>query len=70
MPSSAIRDHAYDAQTRRLAVEFVSGRRYVYFDVPPDEIDALRSSGSLGRYFNRRIRDRYRFRELERGKPS
>ncbi len=70
MPSSVIRDFHYEPARRELRIDFVTGRRYLYSDVPPDEIDAFRTSGSLGRYFNRRIRDRYRFRELKTGRAA
>lgn len=66
MPSSVIHSFAYDPATRELRVRFVTGRNYLYLDVPPDEVDRWKTSGSLGRYFNRRIRDHYRYRELQR----
>lgn len=61
MPSTAIRDFQYDAAEHRLDVQFVSGKRYSYFDVPEQiAVDMTRAS-SKGVFFNRRIRDRYRF---------
>jgi hypothetical protein len=62
MPSSVIRAYTYHPAERRLDVEFVTGRRYSYFDVPEAEAAALDAAASKGGYFNRRIRDRYRFR--------
>jgi len=64
MPSTVIRRFDYHPETRELEVLFVTGRRYIYADVPPDEIEAFRSAFSKGRYFNARIRDHYRYREL------
>lgn len=64
MPSSVIRDWIYDPESRRLAVEFTTGRRYAYLDVPPDVADALGAAFSKGRYFNTHIRDAYDFVEL------
>ena len=64
MPSTVLRSFTYRAETRELCVEFVSGRRYVYFDVPESVALALRSAFGKGVYFNSRIRDRYAFREL------
>ena len=61
MPSSVIRDFDYDAAEHRLDVQFVSGRRYSYFDVPSEVVEEMRAAASRGSYFNRRIRDRYRF---------
>ncbi len=66
MPSTAIRAFTYNEATRRLTVIFVSGRRYVYDDVPPDVADAFARAESRGGFFNREIRDRYRFREITR----
>ena len=64
MPSTVIRRFDYAADRRELVVEFVTGRRYAYLDVPEEEAQALRGAFAKGRYFNARIRDRYRFREL------
>ena len=66
MPSTVIRSFDYLPEKRELHVEFVTGRRYAYFEVPEDEVGRLRTAGSRGRYFNHHIRDRYRYRELER----
>ena len=64
MPSTVIRRFDYLAPSQELVVEFVTGRRYVYSEVPQEEADAMRSAFSKGSYFNRRIRDRYPYREL------
>ena len=64
MPSTVIRRFDYVSQTQELVVEFVTGRRYVYSGVPPEEADAMRSAFAKGSYFTRRIRDCYPYREL------
>jgi lysyl-tRNA synthetase class 2 len=64
MPSTAIRDRSYDAGTRRLTVTFVTGRIYVYEDVPPSVAADFDSASSKGRYFNAHIREHYRYREI------
>ena len=61
MPSTVIRRFDYAPDRRELTVEFVTGRRYVYLDVPPSEASAMRSAFAKGIYFNRRIRDRYKW---------
>jgi len=66
MPSTAIRDFRYDAQRRALDVTFVTGRRYRYFAVPEEIARGLAGAFSKGRYFNGRIRDRFRHCELDR----
>lgn len=59
VPSTVIRSFDYDAAARELSVQFVTGRHYAYFDVPPEEVEALRRARSKGGFFNRRIRDRF-----------
>ena len=66
MPSSVIRRFHYDADAGELLVEFVTGRRYVYEEVPQAAADAFRAAFAKGVFFNSRIRDAYRFRELSR----
>lgn len=53
MPSTAIRQFDYDPAQRRLDVQFVGGRRYSYYDVPPHVADGMRAAASKGGYFNR-----------------
>jgi hypothetical protein len=67
MPSTVIRRFEHFPQSRELVVEFVTGRRYVYLDVPEEEAAAMRAAFAKGGYFNRHIRDRYAFRELAAG---
>ncbi|MBO4226380.1 KTSC domain-containing protein [Bradyrhizobium neotropicale] len=65
MPSTVIRFFRYDAERRELLVVFVTSRRYIYEDVPPDVAEAFGKAFSKGQFFNHEIRDRYRYRELE-----
>jgi hypothetical protein len=60
MPSSVIRSYHYDPQQRRLELQFVSGRRYRYHDVPEETYRGMRQAFSKGEYFNAYIRDRFR----------
>jgi hypothetical protein len=68
MPSAVIRKFEYAPDRRELTVEFVTGRRYVYLDVPVAEAAAMRSAFAKGVFFNQRIRDRYKWIELARAK--
>ena len=65
MPSTVIRRFDYRPASRELEVLFVTGRRYLYAGVPPDEAQRFCEAFSKGRHFNAYIRDRYKFRELE-----
>ena len=49
---------------RNANCRFVTGRRYIYDDVPPDVFDAFRVAFSKGTFFNHEIRDRYTYREV------
>ncbi len=66
MPSTAIRTIVYDATAARMLVTFVTGRKYIYENVPPHVHAAFQSAPSKGRFFNAEIRDRYAYREVKR----
>jgi lysyl-tRNA synthetase class 2 len=70
MPSSVIARISHDAPKRILHVRFVSGRDYAYFGVPRRVYDAFRTAPSKGKFFNRRIRDRYPFRETPESRTA
>jgi lysyl-tRNA synthetase class 2 len=70
MPSTAIRQAVYDAETRVLTLTFVTGRRYRYQAVPLSVAEGSAAARSKGGYFNARIRDRFAFEELEHGDES
>jgi hypothetical protein len=65
MPSTVIKRFSYDAERGDLDVLFVTGRRYLYHEVPPEIAVAMRSAFAKGEFFNAEIRDRYRFTRLE-----
>ena len=44
---------------------FITGRRYLYSDVPPEIAEQFRSAFSKGTYFNCRIRNNFTCAELE-----
>ena len=58
--SSVIVAVGYDEGSGILEVVFRTGRTYRYFRVPASEYDALLRADSIGGYFNRKIRPRYR----------
>jgi KTSC domain len=67
MPSTVIRRFHYEGQRNELVIQFQSGRRYAYDNVPPEVYDALRAARSRGSYFNAWVRDRYPCRKLDEG---
>lgn len=64
MPSSVIRFFRYAPDTRELTVTFVSGRLYIYKEVPPEVAAAFRNARSKGTFFNHEILDRYVYRDI------
>jgi len=63
--SNVIKSFDYDEKTQTLRVEFNNGSIYKYHDVPEKDYKALKSSPSVGQYFNTHIREKYGFdREL------
>jgi hypothetical protein len=64
MPSTVISRFVYDQNEQKLWVEFTTGRRYVYSNVPDEIASAFRCAFAKGVYFNTRIRDRFPYREI------
>jgi hypothetical protein len=54
--SSNVYSVGYDAEKRRLEVEFVNGGVYEYLDVPPEKHEALLAAESKGRYLTQQIK--------------
>ncbi|MGQ0558293.1 MAG: KTSC domain-containing protein [Sphingosinicella sp.] len=63
MPSTVIKSFDYRPAAQELEITFVTGRRYIYHEVPPGAAAALRAAFAKGRHFNRLIRNRYRCTE-------
>jgi hypothetical protein len=66
VPSSAIVAIGYDEQSEMLEVEFVSGAVCRYFGVDADVYEDFRAASSKGSFFNRHIKDAYRWESVER----
>jgi hypothetical protein len=62
--SSVINGFHHDANSNNLLVEFKSGARYEYSDVPLEKVDAMAKNASPGSFFSAKIRDRYKGRKL------
>ena len=61
LSSVALHAIAYNAEQETLEVEFQNGRIYQYYRVPKMVFLDLLAADSKGRFFNRRIRDRFAF---------
>ena len=62
--SSNLRSVGYDNADLTLEVEFHHGGVYQYFDVPEDVYLDLMDATSKGKYLDRHIKERYRFRKI------
>jgi len=49
----------YDAQSQFLEVEFNTGDKYRYLDVPASEYEGLMSAESIGQYMHKHIIGHY-----------
>lgn len=61
--SSNIESVGYDGDTRELHVSFVTGKLYIYAEVPEETYAELLSADSKGSYLNREIKPNYECRE-------
>jgi hypothetical protein len=64
LDSTTLASVLYHPAQRRLEVEFRSGERYLYFQVPPDCYNYLLQADSKGAYFNHNIRNRFPHQHL------
>lgn len=56
---------AYRGEERRLYLKFHGGRLWQYFDFPTHQYDEFLASQSLGRYFGKHIRGKFREEEIQ-----
>ncbi len=64
LQSDSLAGVVYRRDQSWLEVEFRDGTRYRYFDVPLDCLQQLLAADSKGSYFNRNIRNRFRFQRI------
>lgn len=57
--SSAICSLTYSVDCKELSVLFISGQTYTYKNVDYDTYIGMKYSDSIGKYFNRVIKDNY-----------
>ena len=61
--SSSISSIDYDKASLQMRITFTSGDRYVYYGVPYSVFRGFETSPSKGRYFQKYVRSRFRFRK-------
>lgn len=57
--SSNIKAVGYDVDAQRMVVQFYSGKKYAYRDVPPEVHQAFLDAKSMGIFFTREVRGKY-----------
>ena len=62
--SSNIKTIEYNEEIQTLTVEFQSGAKYAYSNVPKTVFNRLVSANSVGRYLNENIRNNYTYIRL------
>lgn len=63
--SSNIKSVGFDQINFILEIEFHSGGIYRCFQVPTSEYQGLIYAPSIGTYFDRHIKDKYRFEKIK-----
>ena len=62
--SSNIKSIGYETETKILKVEYLSGLKYEYSDVPAKVFDDFLDSISKGKYMNQNIKGQYEGRRV------
>ena len=62
--SSTISRMAYEENRKVLTVEFKTGTRYEYFDVPPVIFAQMKACASKGQYLAANIKGRFRYARI------
>lgn len=57
--SSNVAAVGYEASSRKLAVKFISGDYYIYYDVPATVHTQFVNAGSIGQFLNTNIKGKY-----------
>lgn len=62
--SANIVSAAYDDDSEDLTIEFQSGDRYLYRNVPKTVFRRMQHAPSAGQYFYRQIRNAYQYEQV------
>jgi hypothetical protein len=62
--SSNLKKTEYDTETKKMLVEFNSGAKYEYNEVPHQVYTQFRLSESQGKFFNSKISKTYKYRKV------
>ena len=62
--SEAIDTLKYNEQNENLLVQFTSGNKYIYRNVPRNKFLSWKYFDSFGKFFNSNIRNNYKFTKI------
>lgn len=62
--SSSVKSVSYDSKKRELTLEYVSGDRYLYENVPEDVHSGLVLAESKGKFVAANVRSKFTYRKL------
>lgn len=62
--SSQLQEVEYDSETSKLIVTFNNGSKYSYDDVPEKVFIELVSAPSIGSYFIKNIKSKYKYTKI------
>ena len=65
MPSTVISAMQYNLESATLKIIFVSGTIYEYQNVPPDKYEAMKTTGSKGKFLNKYIKGYHSFKKIK-----
>ena len=65
MPSSVVAAMRYNPESTTLRIIFVSGMIYEYKNVPAEKYEAMKTSGSKGKFLNKFIKGFHPFRKIK-----
>lgn len=65
LESTLLESAAYDGALQILFLQFRDHALYNYYEVPADVYDELLNAPSKGKYFNSRVRGRYRHQRVD-----
>jgi hypothetical protein len=63
--SSAIISILYSYDEKELTVQFVNNKRYLFKEVNINDFISLKYAESIGKYFNRHIKNNYNYELLQ-----
>lgn len=69
LKSKSLATVRYHHSARQLEVQFLTGKRYLFFLVPQHCYQQLLPAESIGAFFNRYIRNRFPYQHLSDSSP-